>query len=86
MGDANDDGKFNVADVVLFQKWLLGSADAKLINWKAADFCNDNVLNVFDLCLMRKALIQTINMPLSLSITETGGYAGSQSQYHAATN
>jgi hypothetical protein len=75
-GDVNDDGEFNVADVVLMQKWLLGSADAKLINWKVADFCNDNVLNVFDLCLMRKALIQPFNIPVSLSITKTGGYAG----------
>ena len=75
-GDINDDDEFNVADLVLLQKWLLGSADAKLINWKAADFCNDNVLNVFDLCLMRKALIQPINIPVSLSITKTGGYAG----------
>ena len=75
-GDVNDDGEFNVADLVLLQKWLLGSADAKLINWKVADFCNDNVLNVFDLCLMRKALIQPFNIPVSLSITKTGGYAG----------
>ena len=75
-GDVNDDGEFNVADVVLFQKWLLGSADANLINWKIADFCNDNVLNVFDLCLMRKALVQMINIPVAVSITETGGYAG----------
>lgn len=75
-GDVNDDGEFNVADVVLFQKWLLGSADTKLANWKVADFINDNVLDIFDLCLMRKALIQTTNLPVAVSITETGGYAG----------
>ena len=75
-GDVNDDGEFNVADLVLFQKWLLGSADAKLINWKAADFCNNDVLNVFDLCLMRKTLFKTVNMPVAVSITETGGYEG----------
>ena len=62
--------------MVIFQKWLLGSADAELKNWKAADFCNDNILDIFDLCLMRKALIQSINVPVALSITETGGYAG----------
>ncbi len=28
-----------------------------LANWKAVDFCNDNKLNVFDLCLMKRELI-----------------------------
>ncbi|WP_297958948.1 dockerin type I repeat-containing protein [uncultured Ruminococcus sp.] len=62
-GDVNDDGSFNIADVVLLQKWLLCSADVKLVSWKAADFCNDNELNVFDLCLMKKALVQTLEAP-----------------------
>ncbi|MBR1431340.1 dockerin type I domain-containing protein [Ruminococcus sp.] len=55
-GDVNDDGEFNVADVVLLQKWLLAVPDTHLVDWKAADFCNDNVLNVFDLCLMKQEL------------------------------
>ena len=80
-GDVNADGEFNVADVVLLQKWLLGSADAKLDNWKAADFCNDNVLNVFDLCLMRKALLKSINLPVEVSVTESGGVAGAMIIY-----
>lgn len=58
-GDANSDGEFNVADVVLLQKWLLAVPDTHLANWKAVDFCNDNVLNVFDLCLMKRELIRT---------------------------
>ena len=57
-GDVNDDNDFNVADVVLFQKWLLGSADAKLANWRAADFCRDNKLDIFDLIKMRQRLIE----------------------------
>lgn len=75
-GDVNADGVFNLADIVLVQRWLLGSVDAKLINWKAVDFCRDNKLDVFDLCLMRKALLENTYLPVSLSITETGGYAG----------
>lgn len=55
-GDVNNDGEFNVADVVLLQKWLLAVPDTHLVDWKAADFCNDNVLNVFDLCLMKQEL------------------------------
>lgn len=57
MGDVNDDGNFGAADIVTFQKWLLAVPDARLRNWKAADFCKDERLDVFDLCLMRKALI-----------------------------
>ena len=58
MGDVNDDGSFNVSDVVLLQKWLLAVPDTHLANWKAADFCEDNKLDVFDLCLMKRALIE----------------------------
>lgn len=56
-GDVNGDGELNIADIVLFQKWLLANPDAKLVNWKAADLCEDGKLDVFDLCLMRRKLI-----------------------------
>jgi len=57
-GDVNADGKFNVADVVALQKWLLAVPDVKLANWKAGDFCEDNRLDVFDLCLMKRELLK----------------------------
>ena len=57
-GDVNMDGKFDIADVVLVQKWLLAVPDTKLANWKAADLCEDDKLNVFDLCLMKRMLIE----------------------------
>lgn len=60
LGDVNEDGVFSVADVLLFQKWLLAVPDANLANWKAADLCQDNVLNVFDLCLMKKMLLSNL--------------------------
>ena len=56
-GDVNNDGEFNISDVVLLQKWLLAVPDTHLANWKAADLCDDNRLDVFDLCLMRRKLI-----------------------------
>lgn len=56
--DVNMDGSFNVADVVLLQKWLLAVPDTHLPNWKAADLCDDDKLNVFDLCLMKRALLE----------------------------
>lgn len=60
-GDVNGDGLFNLADVVLFQKWLLATPKAELADWKAADLYNDSQLDVFDLCLMKKQLIEKIN-------------------------
>lgn len=57
MGDVNMDGNFDIADVVLLQKWLLAVPDTKLADWKAANFYNDNRLDVFDLCLMKRKLI-----------------------------
>jgi hypothetical protein len=46
-----------MADLVLLQKWLLGAPDTKLDDWKAADLCSDNKLDIFDLICMRKKLI-----------------------------
>ena len=57
-GDVNADGAFNVADAVALQKWLLGVPDTKLADWKAGNFCNDNRLDVFDLCLMKRELLK----------------------------
>ncbi len=59
-GDVNNDGKFNSADVVLLQKWLMAVPDTKLDNWKAADLCEDDKLDVFDLCAMRKMLVNSL--------------------------
>lgn len=57
-GDVNHDGFFTIADVVLLQKWLLGNPDAVLANWKAGDLCEDNIIDAFDLCLMRQKIIK----------------------------
>jgi len=59
LGDVNDDGSFGVSDVVMLNKWLLAVPDVHLNNWKAADFNNDNKLDVFDLILMKSALIES---------------------------
>ena len=57
LGDVNSDKALNVADVVTLQKWLLGKPNTVLMNWKAADLCNDGRLDVFDLCLMKSKLV-----------------------------
>ena len=57
-GDVNADNSFTVADLVLLQKWLLNFPDANLRSWTSGDLCNDEKLDFFDLCMMRKELIQ----------------------------
>ena len=59
-GDVNADGSFDITDVVCFQKWLLSDTDNELVLWEAADFSMDNKLDIFDLCLMKKALLEAI--------------------------
>lgn len=58
VGDINKDGAFNVSDLVLFQKWLLGDPAAELKDANAADFDKDKRLDMFDLVLMRKELVK----------------------------
>ena len=58
VGDVNADGTFDIEDVVLLQKWLLAVPNTDLKNWKAADLCKDDKLDVFDLCLMKRELLK----------------------------
>ncbi len=57
IGDVNMDGKFDLTDVVLVQKWLLAVPNTTLVNWKAGDLCQDGKLDVFDLCMMKRELV-----------------------------
>lgn len=56
VGDVNSDDVFSVSDVILLQKWLTNSAT--LINLKVCDYDKNNVINVFDLCIMKRKLIR----------------------------
>ena len=56
MGDVDRDGAFTVLDLVMLQKWLL--CEGKLTDWKAGDFDDNAVVDVFDLALMKQALLK----------------------------
>ncbi len=56
-GDVNADGEFNIADAILLQKWLINPNEIKLPNWKNADLCEDNMLDVVDLCIMKNSFL-----------------------------
>lgn len=57
-GDVNKDGKFTVADAVMLGSWILQRPDAELADWESGDISTDGIIDIFDLCLMRKMLLK----------------------------
>lgn len=55
-GDVNDDGRFDIFDIIAIQKYLLKTDSLK--NWKSGDLCLDGRINIFDLCIMKRLIIQ----------------------------
>lgn len=72
-GNINGDNKFNIADIVALQRWLLNAQDIELSNWAEADFDLDSKLTIFDLVLMRKALLSCLSQPVEISVKEEAG-------------
>lgn len=58
LGDMDLDGKINIADVVLLQKWLLAMPDTVLLVWEAGDINGDKKLNAKDLTELKRALLE----------------------------
>ncbi len=54
-GDVTDDGTVSVEDIVMFQRFLLGTGTLK--NAGNADLLNDGVVDVFDLALLKNSLL-----------------------------
>lgn len=57
VADINNDGKVNVADIVLLQKHLLGTGSLTADQCKIADVCKDGKINVYDIIIFRQILI-----------------------------
>ena len=55
-GDVNLDGKFNIADVVMLQRWLVKNGG--LTYWKAGDMDGNGRINAIDLTLMKRTLMK----------------------------
>ena len=56
-GDINSDHRTTVADIVLLQKYILGSEEFTKEQFESADINQDNRVDVFDMVFMRKMLI-----------------------------
>lgn len=57
-GDVNADGSFNVADLVVLQNWILTRKETFLADWQAGDLDESGDINIFDVYLMRKLLLE----------------------------
>lgn len=57
-GDCNNDGECTVSDAVLLQNWLFAVPDTDLANWRSVDLTEDEKLDAFDLCLLKRMLIE----------------------------
>ncbi len=56
-GDVNEDGIFDIADIVSMQKFLLGAGTLNAPD--RAEFCKDGVLDIYDLGLMKNSLLKS---------------------------
>ena len=56
-GDCNSDGEFNVADVLILQKYVLAVSNTQ-INSQAADLNSDGNIDVFDIIAIRKLITE----------------------------
>lgn len=57
VGDLNNDYKISVSDAVILQKWLLAQKVNMPEIWRAADLCEDDVIDCFDLIMLKRMLI-----------------------------
>lgn len=57
-GDINDDGEFNIADMVMLQKYISKKIALTENKLKCADMNSDSQVNVFDVVIMKRKLIE----------------------------
>ena len=56
-GDVNGDGTFSAADLVAFSQYIMGSGEVPK-SLGSGDLYSDNVLDVYDVIMMRKELVK----------------------------
>lgn len=60
IGDINLDGRNNIADAVLLQRYLLGMDELSLLEYNRADLYRDGLVDAFDMVLMRQKIIKNM--------------------------
>ncbi len=61
-GDINNDGQVDILDVILMNKYLLGSADLDAMQRTAADVLHDNTLDSSDSLTLLKFVVKLISV------------------------
>ena len=59
-GDVNGDRRLTIADLVMFQRWLMGNCKINFNSWKCADLCEDDRLDMFDLLELRRLFLKNV--------------------------
>lgn len=59
-GDINDNYQIDIADLVSLQRWLLGEDVQDRTHINRADLMHDGIINAFDLAMLRRTLLGTI--------------------------
>lgn len=57
-GDVNYDGQVTVSDAIMLQKWLLCISNSLTCS-ENADLCEDNIIDIYDLALLRRMLLDS---------------------------
>lgn len=57
LGDINLDGELTIGDAAMIQKYLLSQQSIAKEQWEISDINADSTVNAFDLCLLRKDLL-----------------------------
>ena len=81
--DVNTDGNINISDAVMLQSWLLGRTKT-LSNWKAADLCEDDRIDVFDMVLLRQLLVERMYTEWSDELPPEGAVVEERVEYRVA--
>ena len=58
LGDVNNDGTFNIADVTLLLQYLVGIVNSDAINMQAANVDANSAINVSDVTKMLRVLVE----------------------------
>jgi len=62
LGDINDNGSVNSADLLILKKYLLGLVDASEVNLDNADVTSDSKVNSADLLMLKKYLLGLVEL------------------------
>ncbi|MCM1506299.1 MAG: dockerin type I repeat-containing protein [Ruminococcus flavefaciens] len=71
-GDINIDGYINIADAVIFQRYLLGQTNLTQTQYACSDLNYDGTVDIFDMVLLRQQIIEVNNLGVNYSGDECG--------------